>query len=396
MAEMVASTKGGRMALYGEALPDFPWDTLQAARDRAAQFPAGEVDLTIGSPVDPVPDVALAAVAEAADAHAYPANIGSRELRLAIRAWIRQQRSCTAAIDFLPILGEKEMVALLPSLLGIGEGSIVAFPQIAYPTYDVGARLAGATPLPIDVEADPANWPAGIRLVWLNSPSNPTGHVLGEEQLRAIVNWARRTGAVVASDECYAALTWGGVTAPSVLADTVTGGDATSLLMLYSLSKQSNLAGYRAAFIAGDIEIIRRIREIRKHSGMLMPTPVQHAMAAVLKDHEHVESQCERYAHRREMLLAALPEAGLENDPGNEAGLYLWVHAKHPERGIGAWELVNAFAEVGVIVAPGTFYGTSAEAQGSVRISLTASDTDVRDAARRLRTLFKLPAPPVL
>lgn len=379
------------MALYGSALPDFPWDSLQPARDLAARYPAGEVDLTIGSPVDPVPEVALAALAEAADAHAYPANIGSRELRMAIRSWVRTHRSCTADIDLLPALGEKELVAMLPALLGLGAGDVVAFPQIAYPTYDVGARLAGAEPLPLDVDSDPSAWPAGIRLLWLNSPSNPTGHVLSVQQLRRIVAWARRSGAIVASDECYAALTWGQELAPSLLDDAVTDGDATGLLMLYSLSKQSNLAGYRAAFIAGDAGLLEPIREIRKHTGMMMPAPVQHVMAKVLADDAHVEQQKEIYARRRQLLLEALPAAGLANDPGDVAGLYLWVYAQDAPSSGDAWGLVQAFAEVGIVVAPGTFYGVNEQARHSVRLSLTASDIDIRDAAQRLRSEFRLP-----
>ncbi|MCI6575059.1 MAG: succinyldiaminopimelate transaminase [Actinomycetaceae bacterium] len=380
------------MALYGNALPDFPWDSLRETRDQAARYYAGEVDLTIGSPVDPVPEVALAALAEAANAHAYPAAIGSREMRLAIRAWLRTHRSCTADIDLLPALGEKELVAMLPALLGLGAGDIVAFPEVAYPTYDVGARLAGARPLPLDVESDPSLWPAGIKLLWLNSPSNPTGRVLNTQQLRRIVTWARRTGAIVASDECYAALTWTDAQAPSLLDDAVTDRDATGLLMLYSLSKQSNVAGYRAAFIAGDAHILAPIREIRKHSGMMMPGPVQHVMAKVLADTEHVERQKHIYARRRELLVEALPEAGLMNDPQNVAGLYLWVRAQDERSDVGAWELVQAFAQIGVIVAPGTFYGVNEQARRSVRLSLTASDTDIRDAARRLRTQFRMPS----
>ena len=382
------------MALYGSALPDFPWDTLKAARDQAAKYPAGEIDLTIGSPVDPAPQIAIQALQAAADAHAYPPNSGSVPLRRAIRRFVREQAGCVADIDVLPTLGEKELVALLPALLELGEGDRVAFPEVAYPTYEVGALLAGAEPIRVNPQADPDSWPYGISLLWLNSPSNPTGHVLSVEQLRAIVSWAREHGVIIASDECYSALNWasdgeGGT--PSVLSDAVCGGDASGLLMLYSLSKQSNLAGYRAAFVAGDPELIAPIREVRKHSGMMLPGPVQAAMVAALGDQNHVREQRERYRARREVLLAALPKAGLECDDADEAGLYLWVHAKAstavtPRSAVtpNAWELVDAFARIGIIVAPGTFYGSNSECESHVRISLTASDRDIRDAAARL------------
>ena len=372
------------MTLYGNALPDFPWDTLKADRDRAAQYPSGEVDLTIGSPVDPVPQIARDALVASADSHAYPPNVGTGEWRRAVRSWLREVAGAIAPVDFLPTLGEKEMVALLVALLGIGQGQRVGFPNIAYPTYEVGARLAGAEPVAIDVETDPEGWPADLALLWLNSPSNPTGHVLSEAQLARIVRWAREHQVIVASDECYSALVWDVESAPSVLSEGVCGEDASGLLMLYSLSKQSNLAGYRAAFIAGDPELIAQLRETRKHAGFMMPGMVQHVMSVVLADREHVREQAHKYQERRETLLAALPAAGLVNDPDSVAGLYLWVHAGDGEGTDAptAWELVHAFAELGIVVAPGTFYGPAGE--GHVRISLTASDQDIRDAAKRL------------
>ena len=276
------------MPLYSSELPDFPWDSLTPVRERAAEYPGGAVDLTIGTPVDPVPDALQEALCERSDTPGYPPTIGTLELRDAISGWLVRRRGVAPAPGVLPTLGSKEMVALLPAFLGLGEGDVVAFPEVAYPTYDVGARLAGATPLPLDTEADPASWPAGISMLWLNSPGNPNGHVLGVEQLRAIVAWARENGVVVASDECYGELPWDVSEAPSILDARVCDGDYTGLFCLYSLSKQSNLAGYRAAFIAGDPERIAALSEVRKHGGFLMPAPVQHAMAVGLNDDRHV------------------------------------------------------------------------------------------------------------
>ena len=371
------------MPLYSSELPDFPWDSLTPVRERAAEYPGGAVDLTIGTPVDPVPDALQEALCERSDTPGYPPTIGTPELRDAISGWLVRRRGVTPAPGILPTLGSKEMVALLPAFLGLGEGDVVAFPEVAYPTYDVGARLAGATPLPLDTEADPASWPAGISMLWLNSPGNPNGHVLGVEQLRAIVAWARENGVVVASDECYGELPWDVSEAPSILDARVCDGDYTGLFCLYSLSKQSNLAGYRAAFIAGDPERIAALSEVRKHGGFLMPAPVQHAMAVGLNDDRHVAAQREIYRRRRAVLQEAVAAAGLESDPHTVAGLSLWV--TDPSGRVDGWGLVRAFAELGIVVAPGDFYGVAGK--GRVRISLTATDERVAEAADRMPRL---------
>jgi succinyldiaminopimelate transaminase len=370
--------------LHGSALPDFPWDSLTPAKARAAAHPRGIVDLSVGTPVDPTPAVARDALTAAADSPGYPQTIGTLALREAITAWFARRRGVpglrTDAV--LPTIGSKESVALLPALLGLGEGDVVLHPRTAYPTYDVGARLAGATP--VAVGPDPADWP-DARLVWLNSPGNPDGHVLSVRELAAVVAWARARGAVVASDECYAELAWDGPAAddgvPSLLDPRVCGGDHAGLLVLYSLSKQSNLAGYRAALLAGDRTLVARLTEIRKHAGMLMPGPVQAAMTAALADDAHVAEQRERYRSRRQVLLEAVAAAGLEHDPLSVAGLYLWVRAR--SRRASSWELVDALAHRGILVAPGTFYGPHGE--GYVRVALTATDERVAEAARRLR-----------
>lgn len=375
------------MTLYGEALPQFPWDTLERAKTAASQHPGGLIDLSIGTPVDPTPVIARDALREAADAPSYPPAIGIPEVREAIVSWWQRRRGAShlSPDSVLPTIGSKEMVALLPAMLGLGSGDVIVHPATAYPTYDVGARLAGATPYPSD--AGPEAWPAGTKLVWLNSPGNPHGHVLSREELAATVAAARERGIVIASDECYAELPMAepylsdGV--PSVLSDDVCGSDASGLLALYSLSKQSNLAGYRAAFIAGDTDLIARLREIRKHAGFLLPTPVQRAMVAVLADDEHVARQRAAYQARREVLAAALTNAGLEIDPRCVAGLYLWARRPGTEASEAAsLALVDDFAARGILIAPGSFYGTAGF--GWVRIALSASDSKIRDAAERL------------
>ncbi|MEI2733238.1 MAG: succinyldiaminopimelate transaminase [Dermatophilaceae bacterium] len=369
-------------------LPDFPWDSLVPFRELAAAHLDGLVDLSVGTPVDPTPPVIQRALVAAADSPGYPLTSGTSALREAVVAWFARRRRVEGLdpAGVLPTLGSKELVAWLPTLLGLGPGDLVGIPAVAYPTYDVGARIAGATPVVVDGLAalgplTPSNTP---KLLWLNSPGNPTGAVLPVEHLAKVVAWARRHGIVVASDECYAELDWRrpekgrpiGPTTPSVLDPDVCGGSHEGLLAVYSLSKQSNLAGYRAAFVAGDPALVGRLLEIRRHAGMMMPGPVQAALVAALGDDEHVAEQRLRYGVRRETLYAALESAGYRIDH-SDAGLYLWA-----TRDEDCWITVRRFAESGILVAPGAFYGVAGRQH--VRIALTGTDERVDAAATRL------------
>ena len=365
-------------------LPEFPWDQLAPAKERAAAHPGGICDLSVGTPVDDTPAFIREALADASNAHGYPTVIGTTEVREAIVAWGKRRGMVDVGMNgVIPTIGSKEAVAWIPFLLGVRPGDTVLVPEVAYPTYDIGARLAGATPVAV-VPTDPSSWPDAA-LVYLNSPGNPDGHVMSTDELRAVVAWARSHGAVVVSDECYAALPWSepyvseGV--PSLLDTDVCEGDASSLLVLYSLSKQSNLAGYRGALIYGDPALVAPIVSVRKHSGLMVPAPVQHAMAVALNDTEHVERQRSVYAVRRALLLEALTDAGLDVDPDSAAGLYLWV--ADPANSTDSWALVNRLAELGILVAPGDFYGTAAH--GRVRVALTATDERIQAAASRIR-----------
>ncbi len=365
-------------------LPDFPWDSLAPFKERASSHVGGLVDLSVGTPVDPTPEVVQRALCEAADAPGYPQTWGTVPLREAVAGWFARRRG-VPDLDpdgVLPTVGSKELVAWLPTLLGLGTGDVVAFPEVAYPTYDVGARIAGASPLPMRslTGLGPLTTAGTPKLLWVNSPSNPTGQVLGVEHLKKLVDWAREHGVVVASDECYAELDWregaGPGSVPSILDPRVTGGSHEGLLAVYSLSKQSNLAGYRAAFVAGDATLVRAVLEVRKHAGMIVPWPVQQAMLAALTDDEHVAAQKERYRLRRDRLRAALEGFGLRVDH-SEAGLYLWSTLDQD-----CWETVAALADRGILVAPGSFYGAAGARH--VRIALTATDERIEAAAERL------------
>ena len=374
------------MREFGLDLPDYPWDTMAPYRATAEAHPEGLINLSIGTPVDPTPSVIRDALAGATDAHGYPTTHGTLTLRQAIVNWFDRRRGVPglSTDQVMPTIGSKELVAWLPFLLGLGEGDVVVRPTVAYPTYDIGAQLAGATPVAADSldELDEATR-ARVRLVWINSPANPTGIVRDVDELKKIVEDARALGAVVASDECYAELGWGewdsargGKSVPSVLDPRVCGESQGLVLAAYSLSKQSNFAGYRGAFIAGDETIMANLVNSRKHAGMIVPAPVQVAMTAALSDDAHVEAQKDLYRARRETLLPALERFGLTVEH-SEAGLYLWATA-----GEDTWATVQRFADKGIVIGPGVFYGTAGE--GYVRIALTGSDNDISRAAARL------------
>jgi succinyldiaminopimelate transaminase len=356
-------------------LPAFPWDRLGRYREQAAAHPGGIVDLSIGTPVDPVPAAVREALAAAADSPGYPPVAGTAQLREAAAGFLARRHGVSVQPGaVLPVIGTKEFIASLPALLGCGTGDTVIYPELAYPTYEIGARLAGADAVAADGLASLG--PQRARLVWVNSPANPTGRVLPAAHLRKMADWARERGAVLASDECYLDLAWDAEPV-SVLHPGVSGGTADGLLAVHSLSKRSNLAGYRAGFVTGDPALVAELLEVRRHAGLMMPAPVQAAMAAALADDTHAEQQRARYAARRARLRAALEQAGWTIDH-SEAGLYLW--ATRP--GQDCWDGVGALAGAGILVAPGEFYGPAG--QHHIRVALTATDERIAAAAGRL------------
>lgn len=360
-------------------LPDFPWDRLDEARATARRHPDGIVDLAIGTPVDPVPLSVRRALADAADAPGYPTVHGTEVLRRAYSEWLDRSHGVNDVDpqDVLPTIGSKELVASLPGQLGFGPGDVVAIPELAYPTYEVGALMCGATPVRSDdlrtLGSDP------VQLLWINSPSNPSGRVLEPAKMAKIVAWARARGTVIASDECYLDLGWE-ERPVSILDPEVCGGDHTGLLAVHSLSKRSNMAGYRIGFVSGDPTLVARLVALRRHLGAMVPTPVQAAAVAALNDDGHVMIQRSRYGARREKLSQALSDNGFEigDDGSSAAGLYLWV-----SKGQDAMDSVEELSEQGILVAPGSFYGPTGDRH--VRVALTATDERVDAAVARLR-----------
>ena len=356
-------------------LPDFPWDTIATARATAEGHPGGIVDLSVGTPIDPTPELATRALCRAANSPGYPFTAGTLALRQAIASYLTRRWGADglAPDDTLPVIGTKELVAWLPTLLGLGPDDLVVYPTMAYPTYLVGAKIAGCRAIACDDldqlgDAEPA-------LIWINSPSNPTGQILDLDALKYRVAWARERGALVASDECYGEFGWQAEPI-SVLHPSVNGGRHNGLLAVHSLSKRSNVAGYRAGFIAGDRDVVADLLLIRKHAGMLVPRPVQEAMIELLDDHDHVEQQRKRYLRRRTILRPALEAAGFRIEY-SEGAIYLWA-----TRDEDCHASVDFLARLGILVAPGDFYGPAARRH--IRVALTATDERVAAAAARL------------
>lgn len=360
-------------------LPDFPWDQLTPYAEKARAHPDGIVDLSIGTPVDPTPEIVQQALREASDAPGYPTTVGLPETRQACIDWLARRFGVTGlGLDgVLPTIGSKELIAGLPTELGLGPRDLVLQPALAYPTYEVGAALVGAEIVATDSLT--AIGPRNPALVWVNSPSNPTGRVLPPDHLRKVVAWCRERGALLVSDECYLECAWESDPAKrpvSVLHHDINGGSLDGILAVHSLSKRSNAAGYRCAFVAGDPAVVGELLAVRKNLGRMMPGPQQRAMVAALDDDAHVEEQHARYAARRTTLRAVLESAGFQIDH-SEAALYLWATREE-----ACWDTVAWLAERGILVAPGAFYGRAGHQH--VRVAFTATDERVGAAAERL------------
>lgn len=365
------------MGRVSARFPEFPWDTLAAAKAVAASHEGGIVDLSIGTPVDPTPLLARNALAAASDSPGYPTVYGPESLRQAAADWLTRRFEITglSASQILPTVGSKELIANLPTQLGLGAGDTIGIPELAYPTYEVGARYAGC-----DVIASDSTigfGPITPKLVFINSPGNPTGRILPIEHLRKMVDWARERGVILVSDECYLEYAWDG-TPYSILHPDICGGSFEGLLTVHSLSKRSNLAGYRGAFVAGDQTIINELLAVRKHLGFMLPAPIQSAMTAALADDAHVDEQRKVYAARRHDLRAALEGAGFTVEH-SEGALYLWSTRGEPCR-----DTIDWLASRGILAAPGDFYG--ADGDRYVRVAITATDERIAAAVERLRT----------
>ncbi len=355
--------------------PPYPYDRLDDLRRMAEKLPGGSVDLSIGTPCDPPPPAVVAALAASGTERGYPPSVGTAAFREAAAAWLG--RRAGVAVDpahLAACIGTKEFVAGVPHWLRLRtpDRDTVLYPAISYPSYAMGATLAGCRAVPYSSlsEIEPADAERALCL-WVNSPANPTGELA---DLRAAAAWGRAAGVPVLSDECYIDYTWQGEPA-SILA---AGPDG--VVAVHSLSKRSNLAGARAGFYAGDPELVHYLSELRKHAGLMVPGPVQDAAVAAYGDMAHVDEQRERYRARLALMADALAAIGVECDVPAGA-FYLWV----PAPGGDAWALTRRLAEeAGAVVSPGEFYGPAGA--GHVRIAVVQPDDRIALVAERLGT----------
>jgi succinyldiaminopimelate transaminase len=345
--------------------PPYPYARLDDLRRRAAEAEGGIVDLSVGTPCDAVPPAVAAALADAAPRWAgYPSAVGLLPLREAAAAWMERRLGVTVDPGHVvACTGTKELVASLPHVLARRDPSrdTVLYPAVSYPTYEMGAILAGLRPVPVPLTRD---WHLDLDavsgadadralLLWVNEPGNPTGSAASTAELTATVDWARSRGIIVASDECYVEFTYDAFGRPRKGSTALAAG-ADGVLVLHSLSKRSNLAGYRCGFMAGDADLVAYIGQVRTHAGCMVPGPVQAAAAVAWADDDHVELQQLIYGERRALAKSRLRASGLE-DAGGPASFYLW--ARSADAGEDGWAIATRFAATGALVAPGDLYG---------------------------------------
>lgn len=365
------------------APPPTVWEAIEGLRPVAEAHPGGAVDLTIGTPSDDPPAFVAEVLGRAGGARGYPPSIGTPAFREAACGWLARRFGVELPpTQVAATIGSKELVAGVPHWLRLRrpERDVVLHPDVAYPTYAMGARLAGcrAVGVPrrpdgaLDLAAiDPGDASRALCL-WSNSPGNPTGTL---DDLGAAAAWGRDHGVPVLSDECYAETTWVGP--PRTILEHGTEG----VLAVHSLSKRSNLAGLRAGFYAGDADLVGYLSQLRKHAGFLVPGPVQEVATAALADDAHAAAQREVYRRRLNTVVDALVAAGLPAEvPGG--AFYVWLRAP----GGDGEALARWFAEeVGALVTPGGAYGEAG--RGHVRLALVAPDERLAVLVERLAAL---------
>jgi succinyldiaminopimelate transaminase len=368
--------------------PPYPYDRLTPLKAAAEAHEGGMVDLSIGTPCDPPPHAVVEALARSDSERGYPPSLGTPVLREEIAGWFERRLAVRVdpATQVAACVGTKELVGLLPHLLHLRDPSrdTVLYPEISYPTYAMGATLAGcrAVPVPVDerwcldlTAIDPADAERALCL-WVNTPGNPAG---GLDDLGAVATWGRANDVLVASDECYVEFTWQGepVAPGSAPGRSILEHGTEGLLAVHSLSKRSNLAGLRVGFYAGQTDLVHYLAEVRKHLGLMVPGPAQAAGAVALQDDEHVVLQRERYAGRLAELAEVLRSQGSEVAlPGG--AFYLWA----PAPGGDAWGFAARLAEhLGMLVSPGDLYGPAGA--GHVRVAAVQPDERIALLSRR-------------
>jgi succinyldiaminopimelate transaminase len=363
--------------------PPYPYDRLDAIIAAASAHEGGAVDLSVGTPCDDPAGSVLSALAGSGSERGYPPSVGTEGLRRAAARWMGRRFGLDVPPSAIAAcVGTKEFVASTPGYMRLRRPSrdTVLYPAVAYPTYEMGALLAGMRPVPVRVapsgglelsSISPED-AARAAMLWVNSPSNPTGAL---DDLAAAAQWGRANDVPVFSDECYTEFTW------SRPPDTILGHGTDGVVAVHSLSKRSNLAGLRVGFYAGDADITRYLREVRKHAGLMVPGPAQAAGAAALDDDEHVRVQRDRYDRRLRLMAETLSRWSGVDVPLPEGGFYLWFGVG--ESTADAWAFAERLArEGGAVVSPGDFYGV--HDSGWVRVAVVQSESELRKVAERL------------
>jgi succinyldiaminopimelate transaminase len=359
--------------------PPYPYDRLDRLKPIAAAHPGGIVDLSIGTPFDPPPAAVVDALATSGAERSYPPSIGTLAFREAAQRWMQRRFDVDVPVGQIgATIGSKEFVATLPQWMQLRtpDRDTVLYPSISYPSYEMGAILAGCRPIPVamrpdgrmdfdSIDADDAD---RALLVWVNSPGNPTGAL---DDLDAAAAWGRSHGVPVFSDECYVEFTWTG------RGRTVLESGLDGVVAVHSLSKRSNLAGVRVGFYAGDADLVRYLQEVRKHVGMMVPGPAQSAAIAALDDDDHVEAQRAIYRNRLELLATVLSDWSGEPVALPDGAFYLWIPVED------GWEYAERLAaDGGALVSPGEFYGP--DGAHFVRVAVVQPDDRVQLVADRL------------
>lgn len=359
--------------------PPYPYDRLDAFQKLAAEHDGGVIDLSIGTPCDPPPAAVLAALGGSGSERGYPASIGSEALRRSIARWMGRRFAIDVPISRIAAcIGTKEFVATTPQYMKLRRPNrdTVLYPSVAYPTYEMGATLAGLRGVAVgvtergtlDLASISADDASRALMLWVNSPSNPTGAL---DDLAAAAAWGRTHNVPVFSDECYTEFTWA---SPS---QTILQHGLDGVVAVHSLSKRSNLAGVRVGFYAGDADIVEYLKEVRKHAGFMVPGPAQAAGVAALDDDDHVAAQRDRYKWRLEYMAQTLSKWSGIDIGMPDGGFYLWFDAED------AWSFTERLArDGGALVSPGDFYGAGGSRH--VRVAVVQPDAALQTVARRL------------
>ena len=359
--------------------PPYPYDRLDKFKPFAQKHEGGLVDLSIGTPCDAPAPAVVAALSSSNAERGYPPSIGSDALRNAAQAWMQRKFEISVPTSQIAAcIGSKEFVATTPQYLKLRspDRDTVLFPAVSYPTYEMGAILAGCRPVAvpmtstggIDTSKISANDIKRALMIWSNSPNNPTGDL---DDLKALATWGRKNSVPVFSDECYVEFTW------SRKPETILQHGLEGVVALHSLSKRSNLAGVRVGVYAGDKEIVDYLKEVRKHVGMLVPGPAQAAAVVAFGDDESVKLQRDVYLRRLETLATVLSKWSGFNVDMPSGGFYLWFDAKD------GWEFAERVAkEGGALVSPGDFYG--AGGANNVRVAVVQPDDKIALVTSRL------------